>query len=250
LISSGYSLLTFIYPDESGKSLFRKPLLWLNLSLLLSISTGLIWKFLLIKARFDIYLLILSLVTIVFLLLSYMSRSSIEISELIPQEKPLEVKKPTEVQPDKIIEPESQPPKQELGAKSETKISTDFKTLSFDFVISHDLSIITILSILLIVLIFIPFVALSLVYTVLGIIFIFLIPGYEFIRVIFPKKSTIGNTELLGLTIGLSLCITSIIGILLNYTPMGLKLVNIFLGLAVFSLILLPMVHIRRKRLT
>jgi hypothetical protein len=89
---------------------------------------------------------------------------------------------------------------------------------------------------------------------ILGAIFVLYLPGYTFIRALFPKLQTTRNhkgqldsIERLALSIGLSLCLIPIIGLLLNYTPWGIRLTPIVLSLlvmtSVFSTIALVREH-------
>jgi len=78
----------------------------------------------------------------------------------------------------------------------------------------------------------VPENAYSLVYTryVLGSIFVLLLPGYSLIKALFPTKE-LDNIERIALSIGMSLALVSINGLLLNYTPWGIRLTPIVLSL-------------------
>jgi len=78
---------------------------------------------------------------------------------------------------------------------------------------------------------------------ILGLIFILWLPGYTFIKVLFPTKIPIqtSSTELdsierIALSIGMSLVLVPIIGLLLNYTPFGIQLAPITLSLLALTL--------------
>lgn len=72
---------------------------------------------------------------------------------------------------------------------------------------------------------------------VLGAIFVLWLPGYSFIKVLFPTKE-IDNIERIALNIGVSLVLVPITGLFLNYTPWGIRLIPITLSLLVLTLIL------------
>jgi hypothetical protein len=72
---------------------------------------------------------------------------------------------------------------------------------------------------------------------VLGFILVIFLPGYSMTRALFPKGE-IDNIERAALSIGLSLSIVTIIGIILNYTPMGIRPIPITIGLMGLTLIL------------
>jgi hypothetical protein len=84
---------------------------------------------------------------------------------------------------------------------------------------------------------------------VLGIIFILWLPGYTFIKALFPRPppskpatsltGTVQNLdaiERIALSIGLSLALVPITGLLLNYTPWGITLTPTVLSLAALTL--------------
>ena len=74
---------------------------------------------------------------------------------------------------------------------------------------------------------------------ILGIPFIFFIPGYILIFTLFPIKKTntgINFIERIALSIGFSIAIVPTIGLALNYTSTGIQLESIFLCIFVFVL--------------
>jgi len=89
---------------------------------------------------------------------------------------------------------------------------------------------------------------------VLGIIFVFFLPGYALTKVVFPKKSSAGGMESLGViiriafSVGLSIAIVSILGFILYYTPSGLDLTPIVISLLTFTIILATAGAIRESR--
>jgi len=79
---------------------------------------------------------------------------------------------------------------------------------------------------------------------VLGIVFVLLLPGYTIIKALFPlqvpiKTSTenLDNIERVALSLGMSIVIVPIIGLILNYTPWGIRLTPIVISLFVLTLI-------------
>ena len=71
----------------------------------------------------------------------------------------------------------------------------------------------------------------------LGLPFILFIPGYILIFALFPKRKTekgIDIIERVALSFGLSIAIVPLIGLGLNYTTWGIRLVPIFLSIFVF----------------
>ncbi len=71
----------------------------------------------------------------------------------------------------------------------------------------------------------IPF---SYVRNVLGIVFVFLLPGFAFLKAVFPvgfphaSSENVGFIEQFGLSLGLSVALTPMVGLVLYYMPLGL----------------------------
>jgi uncharacterized membrane protein len=70
------------------------------------------------------------------------------------------------------------------------------------------------------------------------------LPGYAFIRALFPQKAqtatnteTMDNIERIALSIGMSLALTPIVGLILNYTPWGITLIPITLSLLALTVV-------------
>ena len=84
----------------------------------------------------------------------------------------------------------------------------------------------------------------SYVRNIVGAIFVAYLPGYTFIKTLFPVKvpiktsgETLDKIERFALSIGMSLVIVPSISLLLNYTPWGIGLVPITFSLFAFSMI-------------
>ena len=78
----------------------------------------------------------------------------------------------------------------------------------------------------------------------LGSIFVLALPGYSFIKALFPTKE-LDNIERAALSIGLSLALTPIVGLLLNYTPWGIRLTPVTLSLLTLTTTLATIALIR-----
>jgi uncharacterized membrane protein len=72
---------------------------------------------------------------------------------------------------------------------------------------------------------------------VLGSIFVLSLPGYTLIKMLFPTKE-IDNIERVALSIGMSLAIVPLVGLLLNYTPFGIRLAPITMSLLSITILL------------
>jgi len=69
----------------------------------------------------------------------------------------------------------------------------------------------------------------------LGSIFVLYLPGYCLIKTLFPQKE-LENIERMVLSIGMSLAIVPITGLLLNYTPWGITLTPVTLALLALTM--------------
>ena len=87
----------------------------------------------------------------------------------------------------------------------------------------------------------------SVVRVVLGIPMILFFPGYVLIAALFPRKSSLGGIERVALSFGLSIAMVPLIGLILNYTPWGIRLYPILVSLTAFIVILSGVAWRRRK---
>ena len=76
--------------------------------------------------------------------------------------------------------------------------------------------------------------------SVFGTVFVLFLPGYSLIKILFSSKE-LDKIERVVLSIGVSLALVSIVGLLLNYTPWGIRVIPLtfcLLGLTlVFALV-------------
>jgi hypothetical protein len=89
----------------------------------------------------------------------------------------------------------------------------------------------------------------------LGAIFVLWLPGYTFIKALFPthvptKTSTenLDTIERIALSLGMSIALVPIIGLLLNYTPWGIRLTPIVLSLLALTLVFATTAIIREHQ--
>ena len=73
----------------------------------------------------------------------------------------------------------------------------------------------------------------------LGSVFILWLPGYALVKALFPTElpvkttdKTLDSIERAALSIGLSLALVPMVGLVLNYTPWGITIVSVTLSLA------------------
>ena len=82
---------------------------------------------------------------------------------------------------------------------------------------------------------------------VLGFIFVLFIPGYAFIKALFPTKE-LDNIERTALSIGMTLVLVSITGLILNYTPWGIRTTPIILSLLTLTTVFATAAIIREHQ--
>lgn len=70
---------------------------------------------------------------------------------------------------------------------------------------------------------------------ILGSIFLLFIPGFVLVEALFPKGSELDGIERLALSIGLSLALVPLVGLVLNYTPWGIRLMPMVGSLVAFT---------------
>ena len=83
---------------------------------------------------------------------------------------------------------------------------------------------------------------------VFGSIFVLWLPGYNFIRALFPKtKPTkpFGQIEEFALDLGASLTLVSVVGLILNYSPSGIRSTSITFSLVITTIIFATIAIIR-----
>jgi len=80
-----------------------------------------------------------------------------------------------------------------------------------------------------------------------GSVFVLFLPGYSFIKALFPVKE-IDNVERVSLSIGMSLAIVAINALILNYTPWGISTTPITVSLLGLTLALSTVAIVREHQ--
>ena len=80
----------------------------------------------------------------------------------------------------------------------------------------------------------------------LGLLLVLFLPGYSLVAALFPRKDDLDGIERIALSFGLSIAVVPLIGLALNYTPLGIRLVPVLLGLSLFTVLLALVAYIRR----
>ena len=82
---------------------------------------------------------------------------------------------------------------------------------------------------------------------VFGSVLVLFLPGYSLIEALYPKKELDELTRF-ALSIGLSLALVPLVGLVLNYTPFGIRLLPVTLSIAGLTLLLLAYALFRKHQ--
>ena len=75
------------------------------------------------------------------------------------------------------------------------------------------------------------------------------LPGYSLIAALFPRKDDLDAIERIALSFGLSIAITPLLGLALNYTPFGIRLSPVLIVLSIFTISLAIGAYVRRSKI-
>jgi uncharacterized membrane protein len=89
----------------------------------------------------------------------------------------------------------------------------------------------------------------SFIRVVLGIPMVLFLPGYALVAALFPGKEDLDWIERVALSFGLSIAAVPMIGLGLNYTSWGIRLLPIIVSLSVFTLLMCGAAYYRRRKL-
>jgi len=84
---------------------------------------------------------------------------------------------------------------------------------------------------------------------ILGLPLVLFLPGYSLIAALFPRKDDLDGIERIALGFGLSIAITPLLGLGLNYTPFGIRLAPVLIVLSVFTISLAICTYVRRSKI-
>jgi len=90
----------------------------------------------------------------------------------------------------------------------------------------------------------------SAIRTALGLPMVLFLPGYALIAALFPKKDDLDGIERVALSFGLSIAVVPLIGLGLNYTPWGIRLLPILISLSFFTIAMCLVAVLRRRALS
>lgn len=139
--------------------------------------------------------------------------------------------------------PKTPKPSKEEVSKAEKKDKTTTRKGS-----SLDLILVVTLTLLCAIFVLEPTLNKTPLRTILGLLLVLFFPGYALISSLFPKRDDLDTIERLALSFGLSIAVTPLIGLGLNYTPFGIRLDPILISLTGITLLLCLVGYLRRRR--
>jgi len=83
----------------------------------------------------------------------------------------------------------------------------------------------------------------------LAVPFIIFSPGYALIAALYPRADSLDGIERLALSFGTSIAVVPLLGLGLNYTPWGIRLIPILASVAAFIVAVCVIAWLRRRRL-
>jgi uncharacterized membrane protein len=115
--------------------------------------------------------------------------------------------------------------------------------------IDVDLWIVIVYTLVTVATIYLPVVNETIIRSALGLGMILFVPGYSLIAALFPGDKDIDWIERLGLSFGLSIAVSSLVGLALNFTPWGIRLDPIVICLTLFAIVCTAVAEKRRHEL-
>ncbi|MFW6304908.1 MAG: DUF1616 domain-containing protein [Candidatus Saliniplasma sp.] len=107
-----------------------------------------------------------------------------------------------------------------------------------------DIAVVVILTVILLMVIYtIPD---SIARTVFGLPYLLFFPGYVLVSFLFPEEEPLDKIERIALSLGLSIAITPLIGLLLNYT-WEISLVPLLISISLFIFVFSGLAYFRRR---
>ena len=116
-----------------------------------------------------------------------------------------------------------------------------------------DIALVLIWLVLTVLAVYVPVVSDSCIRIIFTVPVLLFIPGYVLTAALFPnrlsEKKGIDGIERFALSVGLSVAVVPLIGLVLNYTPFGIRLDPVTVSLVVFTLVMVLVTLIRRASL-
>ena len=79
-----------------------------------------------------------------------------------------------------------------------------------------------------------------------GSVLALLLPGYALLQLLFPTRKAMDSLEHFALDVGLSLALVPVIGLVLNFTPWGIRFIPVTISISAFTIVLLTGAALRK----
>jgi uncharacterized membrane protein len=119
--------------------------------------------------------------------------------------------------------------------------------MEFKKIVPIDILIVICFVLVTVIFITIPHLSMTWVRTVLGLPMVLFFPGYALIAALFTKKDDLDGIERTALSFGLSIAVVPLLGLGLNYTPWGIRLMPVLITITLFTLAMC-VIAIKRRR--
>jgi uncharacterized membrane protein len=98
--------------------------------------------------------------------------------------------------------------------------------------------------------VFMPYLNETLFRSIIGLIFVIVVPGYSLVAALFPRKDDISGIERAALSLALSIVIVPLVGVILSFTPWGIRVEPIVGTLVLLASACLLIALYRRKTIS
>ncbi len=95
----------------------------------------------------------------------------------------------------------------------------------------------------------IPVLSESFIRTVLGLPLVLFLPGYALVALLFPTKNGLEGIERAALSVGMSVAIVPLVGLVLNSTSFGIREMPLLASLSVLIILTCAAAYVRRRML-
>ena len=112
-----------------------------------------------------------------------------------------------------------------------------------------DLAAAVVWTVLALLSVYLPFVSETPLRVVFGLPLVLFVPGYVLIAALFPREDDLDWLERVALSFGLSIAVVPLIGLVLNYTPWGIRLDPVLAAVSLFVLAMAVAAAARRLSL-
>lgn len=113
--------------------------------------------------------------------------------------------------------------------------------------IPTDLLFVIIIALLADIFVMLPSLHINVLKIIIGLPILLFLPGYTLISALFPGKYDLDTIERLSLSLGLSIAIVPLVGLVLNYTSWGIRLIPVMASLVIFIVIMAMIAAYRRQ---